>query len=62
MVCIPPFTLQGVKPDAFAKCDFIPVECTDVKYVKSSFKKLMRACVPSSAYPEDKGYLKQVRL
>ena len=45
--------------ESFPKCDFIPVDYTDVRHIKSSFKKLMRACVPSAPYTDpEKGYLK----
>ena len=37
------------QPDSFPKTDFIPVEYAEVKQVKLAFKKLMRACVPSTA-------------
>ena len=39
---------QAIKIEAFPKCDFIPVDIYDVRNVKASFKKLMRACVPSA--------------
>ena len=45
--------------DSFPKCDFIPVDYYDVRHLKSSFKKLMRACVPSSPFNEqERGFLK----
>ena len=51
--------LQGIKMDSFPKCDFIPVDYYEVRHVKSSFKKLMRACVPSSPFNEnERGFLK----
>ncbi|KAG1665468.1 Myotubularin-related protein 13 [Nymphon striatum] len=40
--------MKSIKSDAFPKCDFIPVEFYEVREVKASFKKLMRACAPSS--------------
>jgi len=52
--------MKGVKVDSFPKCDFIPVEFAEVRHVKSSFKKLMRACVPSASFSEEKGLLKAV--
>lgn len=45
--------------ESFPKCDFIPVDYQEVRHVKSSFKKLMRACVPSSPFNEnERGFLK----
>jgi myotubularin-related protein 5/13 len=51
-----------VKVDAFPKCDFIPVDFYDVRHVKASFKKLLRACCPSRPPPPNAeyGYLKAV--
>ena len=43
--------LQGLKENV-AKTDFIPVEYADVRQTKAAFKKLMRACVPSSPNQE----------
>lgn len=40
----------------------MPVEYSDVRHVKSSFKKLMRACVPSSPFNEqERGFLKAMQ-
>ncbi|XP_039295345.1 LOW QUALITY PROTEIN: myotubularin-related protein 13 [Nilaparvata lugens] len=44
--------MKGVKADAVPKTDFIPVEYADVRHTKAAFKKLMRACVPSSSSQE----------
>jgi len=44
--------LQGVKAESAPKTDFIPVEYYDVRHTKAAFKKLMRACIPSSPNPE----------
>ncbi|XP_012944799.1 myotubularin-related protein 13 isoform X2 [Aplysia californica] len=46
--------MKGIKMESFPKCDFIPVDFYEVRQVKASFKKLMRACVPSSppSHPE----------
>ena len=41
--------MKGVKMDSAPKTDFIPVEYYDVRHTKAAFKKLMRACIPSSA-------------
>jgi len=37
-----------MKGDSVMKIDFIPIEYADIRHSKTSFKKLMRACVPSS--------------
>jgi myotubularin-related protein 5/13 len=39
---------KGVKAESAPKTDFIPVEFFDVRHTKAAFKKLVRACVPSS--------------
>ncbi|XP_026287376.1 myotubularin-related protein 13 isoform X1 [Frankliniella occidentalis] len=44
--------MKGVKSESPLKTDFIPVEYADVRHTKAAFKKLMRACIPSSADPE----------
>lgn len=40
--------MKGVKVESSPKTDFIPVEYFDVRHTKTAFKKLMRACIPSS--------------
>ncbi|CAL8278644.1 unnamed protein product [Gadus morhua 'NCC'] len=40
--------LKGVKQDPLQQWEVIPSEVCDVRQVKNSFKKLMKACVPSS--------------
>ena len=51
---------QGIKLESFPKCDFIPVDFNEVRHVKTSFKKLMRACVPSSTPGPDAGFHRTV--
>lgn len=46
--------------DSFPKCDFIPVDFYEVRHVKASFKKLMRACVPSAPTTVDQSFMKSV--
>ncbi|XP_026512193.1 myotubularin-related protein 5 isoform X2 [Terrapene carolina triunguis] len=40
--------LKGVKPDPLQHWEVVPIEVFDVRQVKASFKKLMKACVPGS--------------
>ncbi|XP_056089485.1 myotubularin-related protein 5 isoform X5 [Rhinichthys klamathensis goyatoka] len=40
--------LKGGKQDSFQQWEVVPIEVFDVRQVKNSFKKLMKACVPSS--------------
>lgn len=42
------FCAQGGKQDSFQQWEVVPIEVCDVRQVKNSFKKLMKACVPSS--------------
>nr|CAD7573991.1 unnamed protein product [Timema californicum] len=44
--------MKGIKNESAPKTDFIPVEYYDVRHTKAAFKKLMRACIPSSPNPE----------
>ncbi|XP_061085473.1 myotubularin-related protein 5-like isoform X2 [Conger conger] len=41
--------LKGTKPDSFQQWEVVPIEVFDVRQLKASFKKLMKACVPSSS-------------
>uniref|UniRef100_A0A669F8V0 SET binding factor 1 n=1 Tax=Oreochromis niloticus TaxID=8128 RepID=A0A669F8V0_ORENI len=41
--------LKGGKQDSFQQWEVVPIEVCDVRQVKNSFKKLMKACVPSSS-------------
>ncbi|ESO95293.1 hypothetical protein LOTGIDRAFT_232003 [Lottia gigantea] len=52
--------MKGIKVESFPKCDFIPVDFYEVRHVKASFKKLMRACVPSTAFVQGEGFYKAV--
>ncbi|KAM6306963.1 LOW QUALITY PROTEIN: myotubularin-related protein 5-like [Podargus strigoides] len=38
--------LKGVKPDPLQHWEVVPIELFDMRQVKASFKKLMKACVP----------------
>ncbi|XP_036375739.1 myotubularin-related protein 5-like isoform X2 [Megalops cyprinoides] len=40
--------LKGSKQDAFQQWEVVPIEVFDVRQVKTSFKKLMKACMPTS--------------
>ena len=40
--------IKGIKVDSHPKADFIPVEYPEPKRLRASFRKLMRACTPSS--------------
>ncbi|XP_054656091.1 myotubularin-related protein 5 isoform X2 [Dunckerocampus dactyliophorus] len=39
---------KGGKQDSFQQWEVVPIEVCDVRQVKNSFKKLMKACMPSS--------------
>ncbi|XP_024141463.1 myotubularin-related protein 5 isoform X3 [Oryzias melastigma] len=40
--------LKGGKQDSFQQWEVVPIEVCDVRQVKNSFKKLTKACMPSS--------------
>ncbi|CAI5786790.1 Hypothetical predicted protein [Podarcis lilfordi] len=44
--------LRGVKPDPLQHWEVVPIEVFDARQVKTSFKKLMKACVPGSPSAE----------
>ena len=53
--------MKGVKIESHPKAEFIPIEFPEPRRVRASFKKLMRACVPSAATAQaDQTFLKQV--
>lgn len=40
--------MKGIKVDSHPKADFIPVDYPEPRRIKAAFKKLQRACHPSS--------------
>ena len=40
--------MKGIKVDSQPKADFIPVDYPEPRRLKTAFKKLLRACHPSS--------------
>lgn len=56
------YYFQGAKAESAPKTDVIPVEFHDVRHTKAAFKKLMRACVPSSPNVEpEQSFYKSVQ-
>lgn len=53
--------IKGVRQESYPMCDFIPMDFHEVRHIKASFKKLMRACVPSSVSTDaESSFLKAV--
>ena len=53
--------MKGVKLESHPKAEFIPIEFPEPKRIRASFKKLMRACVPSAPSNQpDQAFLKMV--
>lgn len=53
--------VRGIKLDAHPKAELIPVEFPEPRRIRTSFKKLMRACVPSASTNQpDRTFLKLV--
>ena len=53
--------MKGVKLESHPKAEFIPIEFPEPRRIRGSFKKLMRACVPSAASTQpDQTFLKMV--
>ncbi|XP_057710324.1 myotubularin-related protein 5 isoform X2 [Corythoichthys intestinalis] len=50
--------LKGGKQDSFQQWEVVPIEVCDVRQVKNSFKKLMKACVPSSTVSDSSNFLR----
>ncbi|XP_062839539.1 myotubularin-related protein 5 isoform X2 [Anolis carolinensis] len=44
--------LRGVKPDPLQHWEVVPIEVFEARQVKTSFKKLMKACVPGNPSAE----------
>uniref|UniRef100_A0A0P5TBM6 SET domain binding factor n=1 Tax=Daphnia magna TaxID=35525 RepID=A0A0P5TBM6_9CRUS len=45
-------TIKAIRTDTLPKTDFIPVDFPEPRNVRNAFKKLVRACVPSSVSSE----------
>uniref|UniRef100_A0A6I8PMM2 SET binding factor 1 n=1 Tax=Ornithorhynchus anatinus TaxID=9258 RepID=A0A6I8PMM2_ORNAN len=49
-VSVPGGRDQGVKPDPLHQWELVPIEVFEVRHVKASFKKLLKACVPGQIH------------
>jgi myotubularin-related protein 5/13 len=49
--------MKGIKVDSHPKADFIPVDYPEPRRLKIAFKKLLRACHPSSVPQVRHGFL-----
>ncbi|XP_030845368.1 myotubularin-related protein 13 isoform X8 [Strongylocentrotus purpuratus] len=53
--------LRNFKSDQNSKCDFIPYDYYETRHIKASFKKLMKACLPSNPMTDpEMGFHKMV--
>ncbi|OXA58822.1 Myotubularin-related protein 13 [Folsomia candida] len=44
--------IKGIKTDHNSKIEYVPVDFVEVRQTRTSFKKLMRACLPSNGGPD----------
>ncbi|XP_049740714.1 myotubularin-related protein 5 isoform X1 [Elephas maximus indicus] len=53
---------KGVRPDPLQQWELVPIEVFEVRQVKASFKKLLKACVPGcpAAEPGPASYLRSL--
>lgn len=53
--------MRGVRLESHPKAEFIPIDFPEPKRIRASFKKLMRACVPSAPSSQaDQSFLKMI--
>ncbi|XP_071510955.1 LOW QUALITY PROTEIN: myotubularin-related protein 13-like [Diadema antillarum] len=53
--------MRALKVDSQTKCDFIPYDFFETRQIKASFKKLMKACLPSNPITDpEMGFHKMV--
>nr|XP_051695196.1 myotubularin-related protein 5 isoform X2 [Oryctolagus cuniculus] len=54
--------LKGVRPDPLQQWELVPIEVFEVRQVKASFKKLLKACVPGcpAAEPGPASFLRSL--